>query len=277
MEKKILQSLSQHYFQGIADDISNAKQISAIFPNMSDLGDVRENVLLKFLQLHLPSRCSVLKGGCVFDSSNNCSKQIDLLVVNDFSLKFSYFDRDSQNSKNVQTIEGCLAAISVKSTLDKKELHEALLNLSSIPPMPDSMVEKINPQLYSRESFLGLPKKAVFSFSGQSVEKTMEHIGEFYKEHDSLKDYQRADLIIVNNSFCIERIGKGGGKTRNGSSVPEGTYHPMFNGTPGNQKKFGTLPLFWLLNTIQKTTLFSPHVLFDYQNYIDAMDFHATS
>src|SRR3990167_7809402 len=107
IKKNIVQNLSQIYFQGIADDIANAKQISSIFPNMSDVGDIRENILLKFLQSHLPLRCAVVKGGCVFDSNANESKQIDLLVVNDSSLRFSYFDRDTENSKNLQTIEGC--------------------------------------------------------------------------------------------------------------------------------------------------------------------------
>ena len=278
MTKSILKSLSQNYFQGIADDISNAKQISAIFPNMSDVGDVRENILLKFLQSHLPSRCSVVKGGCVFDFLDNCSNQIDLLVVNDFSLRFSYFDKDSQNSKNIQTIEGCLAAISVKSTLGKGELEEALHNLSSIPPMPKNIVDKINPTITTRETYLDFPRKIVFSFSGQSVQTTLDHINNFYKENNFLQNHQKADLVIVNNSFCIQRTYKGVGITRDGTKIPEGTYHPMYkaypDGTPKYQHKFGALPLFWLLKTIQETTAICSHILFNYQEYVDALDFH---
>ena len=271
MKKNILQNLAQHYFQGIADDISNAKVISSTFSNTSDVGDIRENILLKFLQLHLPSRCSVVKGGCVFDSLANELKQIDLLVVNDFSLRFSYFDKDSLNSKNIQTIEGCLAAISVKSTLDKGELCDALDNLASIPKMPTSILEKINPQLNTRASYLNFPKKVVFAISGKTAAYTiLENINDFYAKRSTLEDYQKADIVIVNNAFCIQRAGKGGAQTRNGTQIPEGVYALMCS----EKDKFGALLLFWLLNIIQKTTLFSPHILFDYQDYINGIDFH---
>ncbi len=142
----------QKYFQGISDDMSNAKHISCIFSNMGDLGDVRENVLLQFLKTHLPARCSVFKGGCIFDSLGNCSRQIDLLVCSDSALRFSYFDRDEQNSKTVQTVEGCLAAISVKSTLSKATLYEALENIDSIPMMPEYMVQNMSPLLLEKKT-----------------------------------------------------------------------------------------------------------------------------
>lgn len=182
MKKNVLQDFSKKYFQGIADDISNAKVISSIFPNMSDIGDIRENILQKFLQSHLPSRFSIVKGRFIFASLANISKQIDLLVVNDFSLKFSYFDQHAQNSKNIQTVEGCLTAISVKSTLDKDKIYEALFNLASIPKMPKDILEKINPQLgKARNNYLNFPKKVIFSFSGLSVETTLNHINSFLK------------------------------------------------------------------------------------------------
>jgi hypothetical protein len=271
MKNGILKDLSDKYLQGIADDIANAKSISSIFPNMSDVGDVRENVLLKFLQLHLPSRCSVIKGGFVFDSTENVSNQIELLVVNDFSLKFSYFDQHAQNSKNIQTVEGCLTAISIKSTLDKEKLYDALNNLASIPKMPEDILDKINPLLGdSRNHYLNLPLKIVFAFSGQTVEKTLEHVNNFYRDN-KLNDYQKSSLIIVNDSFCLQRVYKGGGTTRDGTQIAEGTFHPMYS---DKKEKFGALPLLWLLMKIQETAQFSPHILFNYQKYFDAIDFH---
>ena len=270
MTNNVLKDLSQKYLQGIADDISNAKFISSIFPNMGDVGDVRENVLLKFLQLHLPARCSVVKGGFIFDSVGNVSRQIDLLVVNDFSLKFAYFDQHAQNSKNIQTVEGCLAAISVKSTLSKDTLYEALNNLASIPSMPTDIVENINPLLGdSRSHYLNLPIKIVFAFSGQSVEKTIEHVNNFYNEN-KLNDQQKASLIIINNSFCLQRIYTGGGVTRDGTNIAEGVFHPMHS---NKKEKFGSLPLLWLLMKIQETAQYCPHVLFNYQKYFDAINF----
>lgn len=270
-EEGILQKISQKYFQGIADEISNTKNISNIFPNMSDTGDSRENIFLKFLKLHLPPRCSVSRGGFIFDLKGNTSKQIDIIIANDFSLKFSYFEQHSDNSKNIQTIEGCLAAISIKSTLNKTKLKDALNNLASVPLMPEDIINSINPQLNNRNTYLSFPRKIVFAFSGQSVETTLNQINEFYSLNQ-IPDYQKVDLVVVNNSFCIQRIYKGGGTTRDGSSIPEGTFHPMFS--EKNRDKFGALPLIWTLMKIQETGLFTPHVSFNYQKYFDSINFH---
>lgn len=270
-EESILQKISQKYFQGIADEISNTKNISSVFPNMTDVGDSRENIFLKFLKLHLLPRCSVARGGFIFDLKGNTSKQIDIIVANDFALKFSYFEQYSDNSKNIQAIEGCLAAISIKSTLNKTELEETLNNLASIPPMPADIVDSINPQLCDRDTYLGFPRKIVFAFSGQSVKTTLKQINKFYSSNE-IHDSQKADLIVVNNSFCIQRVYKGGGQIRNGDIIPEGTFHPMFS--KENRKKFGALPLLWTLMKIQETGLFTPHVLFNYQKYFDSIDFH---
>ncbi len=204
----------------------------------------------------------------------NLSNQIDLLVVNDFSLNFAYFDQHSQNNKKIQTVEGCLAAVSVKSTLDKDQLDDALSNLASIPKMPDDMFDKINPGLgvEMRKDYLNFPKKIVFAFSGLSVETILEHINSFYSLNNTLLDYQKAELIIVNNSYCIERALNGGAKTRDGSNIPEGTYHPMHSVT--NPKGFGALPLFRLLMRIQETAQYSPHIIFEYNKYFDKINFH---
>lgn len=272
MEKEnILQKISQKYFQGIADEISNTKNISSIFPNMTDVGDARENIFLKFLKLHLPTRCSVVRGGGIFDLNGNISNQIDILVVNDFALKFSYFEQHSDNSKNIQAIEGCLAAISIKSTLNKKELENALDNLASIPPMPADIVNCISPQLTNRDTYLNFPRKIIFAFSGQSVETTLKQINEFYSPR-TLSDFQKVDLIVVNNAFCIQRTYKGGATTRDGTNITEGNFHPMFSNK--KRKRFGALPLLWTLMKIQETTLFTPHILFNYQRYFDSIDFY---
>lgn len=268
--KNILQKIAQQYFQGIADEISNVKKISSVFPNPSDIGDARENILLNFLKNHLPARCSVVRGGFVFDVNGNTSGQIDLLVINDFAIKFSYFDQHSKNSKNIQTIEGCLAAVSVKSTLNKKELEDGLKNLSSIPQMPKDL--KINPMINNKETYFDFPRKIIFSFSGQGVEETLMQINEFYTKNKSFGDFQKADLIVVNNAYCIQKVYKGGGITRDGTIIPEGAYHSMWS--IENKENFGALPLLWMIMKIQETVRFTSHILFDYQKYFDSIDFH---
>lgn len=269
-ENNILKNISKFYFQGIADDITNSKLISSVYPNMSDRGDIRENVLLKFLQSHLPSRCVVEKGGFVFDSKFNESKQIDLLVVNESSIRFSYFDRDSKNNKTFQTIEGCLVAISVKSTLNEREIYDALRNLSTIPQMPAEIADRTNLMIdRSKNSYLNFPLKVIFAFDGQGVDTMHKHIENFYKENNC-QLYQKADLIIVNNKFCIERIHRGGERATDGSTIPEGVFYKMSN---KNEEKFGAYPLLRLLIKIHGTTNWTPYVSLTYQHYLNSMDF----
>ena len=109
------------YFQGIADAFAADRSASAIFPLGTDSGTAREDLLLAFLKSHLPTRCSVVKGGFIFDAAGNESKQIDLLVTNDLTLQFRQFHGAAdQIGKSFNCVEGCYAAISVKSTLDKR-------------------------------------------------------------------------------------------------------------------------------------------------------------
>jgi hypothetical protein len=273
MAKKdgILNKIGSVYFQGIANELSNTKTISSIFPNISDIGDVRENILVKFLKLHLPNRCAVARGGFIFDTEGNISNQIDILVINDFSLRLAYFDQHSENSKNIQSIEGCLAAITVKSTLNKSELEDSLKNLASIPKMPEDMLDSINPQLNNRAEYLNFPRKVIFAYSGQSITKTLAQVNNFYNKN-SMEDRQKVDLIVVNNAYCLQRIYKGGGVTRDGSKIAEGIFHPMYS--DNNSENFGALPLLWFLMKIQETSLFTPHILFNYQKYFDSINFH---
>lgn len=272
-KKGVLERISKLYFQGIADDITNAEQISAIYPNASDVGDIRENILKSFLIQHLPARCSVTKGGFIFDSLNNESKQMDIIVTHDAALNFAYFDRADSQNKKFQNVEGCLAAVTVKSTLEKDALHDALTNLASIPKMPESIFESINPGISNREQYLLFPKKIVFAFEGASVQTVLKHVNEFYSKK-SFEDYKKADLIIVNNSFSIVRV-REGAQTRNGSKPKSGTYHAEYKGAPEEiGKTFGTLPLLRLLTIIQEAAQFPPNILYNYNDYINAMNFH---
>lgn len=259
-----MKNLSDVYFQGIADDMANAKQISSIYTNMSDVGDIRENILLRFLQSHIPLRSEIVKGGMIFDSIGNCSKQIDLIVVSDSALKFSYFDRDASNSKCMQTVEGTLAAISVKSNLKTDTLDEALKNLSSIPQMPSEVIKNIFAR--NKHEYYRFPYKIIFSYeSTMTPESIMEKIISFNQEMN-LKTHQMVDLVVVNNKCYVEK---------NVLSTPgvEGKITYEFKEPPEETKK-GTSPLFKLLLAIHAGTTWSPHVTFDYSNYHEAMNLY---
>src|SRR3989344_8337675 len=95
------------YFQNVADVLDQKKKISEVFPNTSDSGQTREGILQKFLEEHIPNRCKVIRGGFIFDSEDNESRQLDLMVINDLALQFNTLQEFAQ--KSFATIEGCYA------------------------------------------------------------------------------------------------------------------------------------------------------------------------
>ena len=126
----------QDYFQGICDSFETGRYSSSIFPNLLDVGMSREDILKSFFENHLPKRCAIFKGGFLFDLEGNESKQIDLFITNDSTLQFKQFGRDDKNGKSFNFVGGCLAAFSIKSTLNKVGIIDSLENLGSIPLFP---------------------------------------------------------------------------------------------------------------------------------------------
>ncbi|MGH9982506.1 MAG: DUF6602 domain-containing protein [Nitrososphaeraceae archaeon] len=116
-----IKDLTTH-FQNQADRLDREKE--TILENRPDIGDLREDVLLDFLKRHLPIRCVPIKGGFIFDHKGNRSSQIDIIITNDSTLQF-ISTLSSTFAKSFSCIEGCHAAISVKSKLNKSTLLEA--------------------------------------------------------------------------------------------------------------------------------------------------------
>jgi hypothetical protein len=109
------------YFQNSADSLGVEANKMGIFSNTSDVGDSRENMLFTFINNHIPIRCRVIKGGFVFDSNGDKSRQVDLIVTSDSTFQFKQSENNTKE-KSFNCVEGCLAVISVKSYLNKKEL-----------------------------------------------------------------------------------------------------------------------------------------------------------
>ena len=108
------------YFQSQADKMEVAMNSANIYDNSVDKGTMREDLFFDFLKTHVPFRCNVTKGGFVFDSLGNKSKQIDIIITNDQTLQFKETSEDKTRQFNC--VEGCYAVISVKSHLGKKRV-----------------------------------------------------------------------------------------------------------------------------------------------------------
>ena len=90
----------------------------------------------------------MIKGGFIFDSLGNESKQIDLIIINDATVQFDQFSGVEKGGKSFSIIEGCYGAFSIKTNLTKDELFNSLDNFDSIPTMPKL---EVNPMLKKKE------------------------------------------------------------------------------------------------------------------------------
>lgn len=246
------------YFQEIANTFDNEGKCSRIFKNNPDAGSTREDIFAEFLRRHLPLRAKVIKGGFIFDSLGNESKQIDLIIINDATVQFNQFSGVEQGGKSFSIIEGCYGAISIKTTLNKNELFDSLENYASIPPMP---ALQINPMLKDRDFVQSFPIGTIFAFKGMDVKTTLEHLSTFYDEHKEIPINRKPTFIIVNNQYIIRHIDIHGAKTKNGTPVLYDTFHPM------KMKYVGAYSLWYLLAEYASTVKYGPHTLLNFEPY----------
>lgn len=246
------------YYQNMANALNDEKEASKIFPNPSDSGSTREKIFKQFLETHLPKRCDIISGGFLINSNGSESKQIDIIVTNDLTLQFKKFA--SNGGKAFCTIEGCYAAIAVKSELTEQRLVQSLDEFASIPKMPQLEITKfVNPG----DTVERLPFRIIFAFSGINCQHTMNYINEYYKS-GKIPIEQTVDLVIVNNEFVIQKVGRNGGELSDGTKLPPFAYVPM-----DKKKYIGGYGLWQLITMIQLSTNLSSHILLGFQRYTD--------
>jgi len=125
---------------------AGAKVSSTISTHGDIIGDAREVLVRDILARLLPSNM-VVGTGQIVDSDERISKQIDIVIYRgDFPVLRSF------GSADVFLLEGVVAAIEVKSTLDKKNFLEALENCRSVRKL-FAQVEKNSINALSKEKW----------------------------------------------------------------------------------------------------------------------------
>jgi len=104
------------YYSNIGEVLRGQKTAASVFPNATDIGTSRERVYAEMLKQHVPSSCNVLFGGFLFDLEGQESKQIDIIITNDSSIRYN-LPGDGDNGKSFACIDGTIGIVSVKSTL----------------------------------------------------------------------------------------------------------------------------------------------------------------
>jgi hypothetical protein len=199
------------YYQDVAKVLRGEASASKIFPNASDIGTTREQVYAEFLKQHAPAKCNVFFGGFLFDDDGNESKQVDIIVTTDTSPRFDFHNREG-TGKAFSPVEGTLGVISVKSTLDKKQLVDALGNLASIPATK-SLEGRVLP-LFRIRNYDDWPLKVIYASSGLAPDTLIAHIDEFYSENPSIPINRRPNFIHVAGSSFVFRHDAGLGSIR---------------------------------------------------------------
>ncbi len=248
------------YFQSIADSLSSDKAASKVFPNASDAGTTRENILLDFLSRHIPKRCEVIKGGFLFNSRGEESKQVDIIITNDIAIQFKQFE------KSFSCVEGCYCVLCVKTNLDKKALFDALDNVASIPYMtnPEEVILLMRPEI-----LLDMPYKVVFAYEGISFEAVCQYADEFYSMRPTLENRQ-PDLIVVNNKYVLLKHKSTEKKSEN---APPLTTSNVMVCRPENMPYVGAFGLMYLLNLIQDAAGLGNYLRSTFHHYIDKTPF----
>jgi len=251
------------YFQSEANDFDNVFNKTKGFTN-ADAGANREISLLTFLKHHIPSRTKISSGGYVFDSNGNKLNQIDLLLTTDSTLQFNQ-SLDSPG-KVFNCTEGCGAAISVKTNLDKKDLYDSIDNLSSIPLEKNFIFTNRNfsPSDLRLEK---IPLKIIFAYKGQSLEKTKKDLVEYYQTHNQNKKY-KFDFLIVNNKYAFTNISQKHIDPLTGQELSEG--YGVWSKTETDS--IGGLILFRLLMFLQEVGSIMKNVDVDFDKYYQQMN-----
>lgn len=202
--------------ESISSLLSSYRELSGTTSNHGDiLGKAREFFVSEILRRFLPQALHVGTGE-ILASDGLRSKQIDILIYrHDMPLL------SSLASSNLYFVEGVVAALEVKSSLDSTKLHEALDNCRSVKvldgdfpgkgaAMNDFGLRDLGPAAYvfgyrGYKSRLSDIKKSIFNWIQKNHVESMLHLPEVivtegvavvkndYRFHDSNSIRRRLD------------------------------------------------------------------------------------
>ena len=231
-----------------------------MFPNASDIGSSREKIYAEMLRQHIPSSCNVLFGGFLFDQEGKESKQIDIIITNDSSIQYNFLN-SVDNGKSFACIDGTIAIVSVKSSLDKKELTDALNNIASIPDQQPLTNDRYSLGWKIR-GFDDWPCKIIYASDGIKRDSLMTHLNTFYEENPSIPQNKRPNIIHVLGKYLVVRIDEQGGETRNGKLIQPNTFH-------SSDITSDAVALSWAIIKIQEIAQASKMIAYKYHSIVE--------
>lgn len=254
------------YYTKVAEVLRGEADAASVFANTSDIGISRELAYAEFLKQHAPSKCNVFLGGFLFDDDGAESKQLDIIITTDTAPRFNFHNKDG-SGKSFSPVEGTLGVVSVKSTLDKVELLDALGGISSIPATR-SLAGRVN-VLLNIKNYDDWPAKIVYASRGIAPTTLFQHLNDYYAANPEIPISRRPNFIHVAGSCLIIRA-KEGMSMRNRNS---GADHPL---APGSYhlitEESDLQAIIWTLDQLQVNASASAHILFSYDSLINKVN-----
>lgn len=243
MSKGVL--IAKNYFKGQVSELDRKFENSLIKGSTGDTGSNREEIVKKWLEIHLPRDCSVYIGGKIVDTKNYDTKQIDILIYLNSMPQFG------SNPKTYYLSEGVSYAMQIKSRLGSVELKEALENLQSV---------KKCDLLQVRVPLHGISKNVIPTgiFAFRSGFKSVENIIKSLEKH--LKQgLGPVNFVYINsNCFIVYNSGTWSNTTKKGRvNLPKG-YLIVERSSSG---------LWRLINDLMRAISFDSRFMFDFQKY----------
>ena len=255
------------YYESVGAVLRDEAAAATIFPNTSDIGMSREKVYVEFLRTHAPARCNVFLGGFIFDMAGNESRQLDVIVTNDTAPRFNLHNKDG-NGKSFSPIEGTVGVVSVKSTLDQRELEDALLGIASIP-----LTASLDNRVVNGIDVLGYddwPLKIVYASSGISAKKLLMHLFAFYHLRPEIPFHRRPNIIHVAGKYVLLRT------VASMFDAASNHYNTPSLLQPGNYNLITENPdlhgIQWAIQGLQEKASASSFIIFNYGEMINQIN-----
>lgn len=254
------------YYLDVAAVLRGEANAASVFPNSTDIGMSRERVYAEFLKHHAPSKCNVVYGGFLFGESGEESGQLDVLVTTDTTPRFNLHNRDGMG-KTFSPVEGTLAVASIKSTLNKNELFNALDGIAKIPPT-EPLDGRINFTL-KIQNYEDWPFKIIYASDGITASTIMQHIAEFYAENQDIPISRRPNVIHVSGKYVIFRM-------TDDMRIWDVEQQKDVPAEPGEFSLFTADPdlqgILNVLDQLQMRAVASTHIIYSYINLINRVN-----
>ena len=178
------------YFEAESESLASLSKQASSTGHPTDTGSNREDILIDFLNKHLPSKFKAIKGGKIFDSDGALTKQTDVIIYD------NEVPRLASQENTLYLAEGVSSAIEVKSALNSNTLSDSLENLKSIKKINKKMNISISVGDFRKDIYCG-----IFAYNTElNVDKILDKLESFSKDNN---DTDFADFILVNNKFLF--------------------------------------------------------------------------